>query len=218
MVKHLIPLITPKRSPDSLASSHFVTIPSDAGSLYEESVYSKSMADTVATKIDELVEQRIHDMEDIMYSLNGTEAGMEDIGMGMDEIYRLSKKVAYSEEVAIKSDCNDVDDESINPHHRPKVMRYKLNKDCMTDPFVTGRMKIKNVKSERTAELAEHERKIRMIHLSVEHFVEKRRKDEDRLKNRNDSPTVDEYEEWEVMIQESMKKFDIHEYRNSANK
>jgi hypothetical protein len=39
----------------------------------------------------------------------------------------------------------------------------------MVDPLLTGREKLKNVKAEREAEVMRHERKIRMIYMSVDY-------------------------------------------------
>jgi hypothetical protein len=97
------------------------------------------------------------------------------------------------------------------------VTRYKLNRDCLTDPFVTGREKIKNVKSEQKAELIERERKLRMIYLLVDHFVEKRRKDEERLKEITENGNSSRDEEWELMMQESLQKFDMKNTETTPN-
>lgn len=92
------------------------------------------------------------------------------------------------------------------------VTRYKLNRDCLTDPFVTGREKIKNVKSEQKAERIERE-----SYLLVDHFVEKRRKDEERLKEITENGNSSRDEEWELMMQESLQKFDMKNTETTPN-
>jgi hypothetical protein len=57
---------------------------------------AKLLADMVASQIDEIVHEKVRDMEDIMYALNGTEEKYND-GPGMGEIFLLSTKVALSQ-------------------------------------------------------------------------------------------------------------------------
>lgn len=56
-----------------------------------------------------------------------------------------------------------------------------------------------------------------MIYLLVDHFVEKRRKDEERLKEITENGNSSRDEEWELMMQESLQKFDMKNTETTPN-
>ena len=64
------------------------------------------------------------------------------------------------------------------------VTKYKMNMDCLVDPFHKGRQKLKNVKSERDAEMALFERKVRLLWWSVDYFRSKCEKEHAELVDR----------------------------------
>jgi hypothetical protein len=49
--------------------------------------------------------------------------------------------------------------------------------DCLTDPFLVGRLKLKNAKEQRANEIALEKRKVELIWLAVKYFRDKRDKE-----------------------------------------
>jgi hypothetical protein len=89
--------------------------------------------------------------------------------------------------------------------------------DCLIDPFVTGRLKLKNVKDQCAAEIALERRKVELIWLSVKYFREKRRVDGIELKTTVDEKRLAanddiEFVEWESAMTEAMEELNLEEY------
>jgi hypothetical protein len=94
--------------------------------------------------------------------------------------------------------------------------------DCLVDPFVMGRLKLKSVKDQHVAEIALERGKVELIWLSVQYFREKRRIDGIELKTTVDekrSAANDDIEfvEWESAMIEAMEELDLEEYFKSNN-
>jgi hypothetical protein len=168
-------------------------------------------ASTAAT-IDELVDEKVRDMQDMMCALSDPD---EEAGGAVDmrEIFLKAKKVAFDDNVTT---LNDEKTQTEALKSLSGVARYKINLDCLTDPFVVGRQKLKKVQEQRAAEMALERRKVELIWLAVRYFREKRDKEGveltetiNRLTNTNE---VVEYEEWENAMNEAMEEFDVNEY------
>ena len=97
-----------------------------------------------------------------------------------------------------------------------KNTKYKLNRECLVDPFKSGRKKLANVKDERRRERQEYQKKVSMIHESVQYFLDKRKRDRAKLDSMNESLSTSRentvYAKWEDKMIEAMKKFDMNEY------
>lgn len=168
-------------------------------------------ASTAAT-IDELVDEKVRDMQDMMCALNDPD---EEAGEAVDmrEIFLQAKKVAFDDNVTT------LDDEKTQTEALKSlsgVARYKINLDSLTDPFVVGRQKLKKVQEQRAAEMALERRKVELIWLAVRYFREKRDKEgvelTETINRLTDTNEVVEYEEWENAMNEAMEEFDVNEY------
>jgi hypothetical protein len=177
-----------------------------------KSTYSHA-ASTVAT-IDELVEEKVRDIQDMMYVLNGIESDeLTAEGMDMRTIYHQAKKVAFDEN---PTTLNDEKAQTEALKSLSGVTRYKLNLESLNDPFVSGRQKLEKVKEQRAAEIALERRKVELIWLAVRYFREKRDREGmdlketiNRLTESNDTP---DYEEWELAMNKAMGDFNVNEY------
>jgi hypothetical protein len=195
----------------------YISVPSKGESIDDSHSQNSNRSrdnSTIAT-IDEHVKDTVRDMEDMMLTLEGMEpvsGSQEDISM--KEIFKLAKKVAYGEDIQ-PLETPEAQEEALK--QLSGVARYKLDRECLVDPFVAGRHKLKDVRKERELELAEEQRRITLIYLAVQYFKQKRDKESIQLKatveqKLNSKDEEREYEEWEVAMKEAMLDFDVNTY------
>eukprot|EP00956_Cyclotella_meneghiniana_P040177 scaffold188651_cov99-Cyclotella_meneghiniana.AAC.1 len=115
--------------------------------------------------VDDLVEEQVRDMSDIMGMLNSVDANLEATSNNLSDetVFTAARAIANDEDP-------EVDEEMAKDDILKKlsnVTKYKMNMDCLSDPFSVGRTKLKNVKSDRDEELALFERKKYVITLCL---------------------------------------------------
>ena len=123
--------------------------------------------------------------------------------LSKEGIYKYAKAIANEEgDPETNDETNDESEKDDLLKRLSNVTKYKLNRDCLKDPFKTGRVKLKKVKEDREAELALFERKVRLLWWSVDYFRSKRKKEQTELEETQESTGFDrsEFEEWELAM------------------
>ena len=164
--------LKPKDKPAQQANDY---VSADGDDNTVETTGNKSIMTTESiAHVDDLVEEQVRDMSDMMGMLNAHDANLEAANneLSNETVYRASQAIAADEDPEIiEAKKEDMLKKLTN------VTKYKLNTDCLSDPFITGRKKLKKVKEERDAEVALFERKVRLLWLSVDYFKKKREKE-----------------------------------------
>ena len=180
---------------------------------------------------DEVIENDIKDMGDMLGMLDAVDDNIVAAKKDIEdrEIFEMSKEIVYGESTPARSTVGTPATKTAQTPSTPapekalkklgNLTKYKLNRECLLDPFEKGRRKTKNIKSERKAELAILERKTRLIWLSVEFFKEKRANENASLRENLASKRSNEeaeYAEWEKAMDDALDEYDYEEYMNNT--